>query len=152
MVSPNKENIHLTNWEIVSVNPTNKNWNWKDIFCFWTVGTQSIISFALLGSLYLLYNLNFYEVLFGSILASILVCFFSNLGGAPSQRHGIPFPVFLRISTGYLGAKYISLLRGFVGLFFKRSRSRMGFKGYLSRNDAIYGAPNNWSYHYYYIS
>ena len=43
MVSPNKENIHLTNWEIVSVNPTNKNWNWKDIFCFWTVGTQSII-------------------------------------------------------------------------------------------------------------
>ena len=118
MVSPNKENIHLTNWEIVSVNPSNKNWNWKDIFCFWTVGTQSIISFALLGSLYLLYNLNFYEVLFGSILASILVCFFSNLGGAPSQRHGIPFPVFLRISTGYLGAKYISLLRGFVGLFF----------------------------------
>ena len=65
-MSPNKENIHLTNWEIVSVNPTNKNWNWKDIFCFWTVGTQSIISFALLGSLYLLYNLNFYEVLFGS--------------------------------------------------------------------------------------
>ena len=117
-MSPNKENIHLTNWEIVSVNPTNKNWNWKDIFCFWTVGTQSIISFALLGSLYLLYNLNFYEVLFGSILASILVCFFSNLGGAPSQRHGIPFPVFLRISTGYLGAKYISLLRGFVGIFF----------------------------------
>ena len=118
MVSPNKENIHLTNWEIVSVNPTNKNWNWKDIFCFWTVGTQSIISFALLGSLYLVYNLNFFEVLFGSILASVLVCFFCNLGGAPSQRHGIPFPVFLRISTGYLGAKYISLLRGFVGLFF----------------------------------
>ena len=117
-MSPNKENIHLTNWEIVSVNPTNKNWNWKDIFCFWTVGTQSIISFALLGSLYLLYDLNFYEVLFGSILASLLVCFFSNLCGAPSQRHGIPFPVFLRISTGYLGAKYISLLRGFVGLFF----------------------------------
>ena len=67
-MSPIKENIHLTNWEIVSVNPTNKNWNWKDIFCFWTVGTQSIISFALLGSLYLLYNLNFYEVLFGSMI------------------------------------------------------------------------------------
>ena len=81
MVSPNKENIHLTNWEIVSVNPTNKNWNWKDIFCFWTVGTQSIISFALLGSLYLLYNLSFYEVLFGSILASICLLYTS-----PSPR------------------------------------------------------------------
>ena len=117
-MSPNKENIHLTNWEIVSVNPTNKNWTWKDLFCFWTVGTQSIISFALLGSLYLLYDLNFYEVFLGSILASILVYFFSNLAGTPSLKHGIPFPVFLRISTGYLGAKYISLLRGFVGLFF----------------------------------
>ncbi len=117
-MNPNKENIHLTNWEIVSVNPTNKNWTWKDLFCFWTVGTQSIISFALLGSLYLLYDLNFYEVFLGSILASILVYFFSNLAGTPSLKHGIPFPVFLRISTGYLGAKYISLLRGFVGLFF----------------------------------
>ena len=86
-MSPIKENIHLTNWEIVSVNPTNKNWNWKDIFCFWTVGTQSIISFALLGSLYLLYNLNFYEVLFGSILASILVCIFSNLFVRPRLVH-----------------------------------------------------------------
>ena len=28
----------------------------------------------------------------------------------------------------------------------------MGFKGYLSRNDAIYGASNNWSNYYYYIS
>tara|TARA_B100000989_G_scaffold227835_1_gene174907 strand:- start:5121 stop:6578 length:1458 start_codon:yes stop_codon:yes gene_type:complete len=117
-VSPIKQNIHLTNWEIVSVNPISKNWNWKDIFCLWTVGTQSIISFSLLGSLYFLYNLNFYEVMFGSILASLLVGFLSNIGGAPSQKHGIPFPVFLRISTGYVGAKYISLLRGVVGLFF----------------------------------
>ena len=117
-MSPNKENIHLTNWEIVSVNPTNKNWNWKDIFCFWTVGTQSIFSFALLGSLYLLYNLNFYEVLFGSLLASLLVIYLSYIIGKPSQKHGIPFPVFLRVSSGYQGAKFISLIRGIVGIFF----------------------------------
>ena len=117
-MSPEKEKIALTNWEIVSVNPVEKIWNWKDIFCFWSVGIQSIMSFALIASIYLLYNLNFYEVFLGSLLAVILVCFFSNLIGKPSQKHGIPFPVFLRVSTGYRGAKFISLLRGAVGIFF----------------------------------
>ena len=48
-MSPEKEKIALTNWEIVSVNPVEKNWNWKDIFCFWSVGIQSIVSFALIA-------------------------------------------------------------------------------------------------------
>ena len=117
-MSLNKEKIELSNWELVSVNPNSKNWNWTDIFCFWSVGTQSIISFALISSLYLLYDLNFYEVFFGTIIASLLICFLSSIVGSPSQKHGIPFPVFLRISSGYLGAKYISLLRGIVGIFF----------------------------------
>ena len=117
-MSLNKEKIELSNWELVSVNPNSKNWNWTDIFCFWSVGTQSIISFALISSLYLLYDLNFYEVFFGTIIASLLICFLSSIVGLPSQKHGIPFPVFLRISSGYLGAKYISLLRGIVGIFF----------------------------------
>ena len=86
-MSSEKEKFNLTNWEIVSVNPVDKNWDWKDMFCFWSVGLQSIMSFALIASLYFVYNLNFYEVLFGSILASILVCFFSNLGGAVSYTH-----------------------------------------------------------------
>ena len=117
-MSSEKEKFNLTNWEIVSVNPVDKNWDWKDMFCFWSVGLQSIMSFALIASLYFVYNLNFYEVLFGSLLASLLVCYLSYIIGKPSQKHGIPFPVFLRVSTGYLGAKYISLLRGFVGVFF----------------------------------
>ena len=76
----NKEKIELSNWELVSVNPNSKNWNWTDIFCFWSVGTQSIISFALISSLYLLYDLNFYEVFFGTIIASLLICFLSLSG------------------------------------------------------------------------
>ena len=104
-MSPNKENIHLTNWEIVSVNPTNKNWNWKDIFCFWTVGTQSIISFALLGSLYLLYNLNFYEVLFGSILASILVFFFFKPWWSTFTKTWYTFSSFFKNIDWLFGSK-----------------------------------------------
>ena len=88
-MSSEKEKFNLTNWEIVSVNPVDKNWDWKDMFCFWSVGLQSIMSFALIASLYFVYNLNFYEVLFGSLLASSLVIYLSYIIGKPSQKHGI---------------------------------------------------------------
>jgi nucleobase:cation symporter-1, NCS1 family len=112
-----KGKIQLTNWEIVSVNPNDKKWNWTDLFCFWGVSIQSIISFSLIASLYLVYELNFFVVFTGCLIGSFFVYFFANLIGKPSQKHGIPFPVLLRISMGISGAKYISLLRGMVGVF-----------------------------------
>ena len=105
------------NWELVSVNPNNKIWNWKDLFCFWGSNIQSIIGFSLIASLYLVYQLNFFIVLIGCIIGSILVYIFSNLIGKPSQKHGIPFPVFLRLSMGVYGARYVATLRGLVGIF-----------------------------------
>jgi NCS1 family nucleobase:cation symporter-1 len=116
-VTQQKTNIQLTNWEIVSVNPADKQWNWKTLFCFWGNSIQSIIGFSLIASLYLVYDLNFLVVLAGSLIGSIFVYFLCNLIGKPSQRHGIPFPVLLRTSLGIRGAKYVSLLRGLVGIF-----------------------------------
>ena len=110
-------NIELKNWELVSVNPSDKKWDWKDLFCFWGNNIQSIIGFSLIASLYLLYSLNFLVVLFGCLIGSFFVYLFANLIGKPSQRHGIPFPVFLRISMGINGARYISLFRGLIGIF-----------------------------------
>ena len=112
-----KGKIQLTNWELVSVHPNDKNWNWKDLFCFWGNNIQSVISFSLIASLYLVYQLDFLTVLCGCLIGSFLVYFFSNLIGKPSQKHGIPFPVLLRISMGLRAAKYVSLLRGIVGVF-----------------------------------
>ena len=105
------------NWELVSVNPNNKIWSWKDFFCFWGSNIQTIIGFSLIASLYLVYQLNFFIVLSGCIIGSLLVYFFSNLIGKPSQKHGIPFPVFLRLSMGVYGARYVAMLRGLVGIF-----------------------------------
>ena len=107
----------LINWEIVSVNPNDKNWGWKDLFCFWGINIQSIIAFSLIASLYLVYELSFFVVLFGCLLGSIFVYLFANLIGKPSQKYGIPFPVVLRSSLGFSGAKYFALLRGVVGIF-----------------------------------
>ena len=113
----NKGKIELTNWEIVSVNPNDKLWDWKDLFCLWGVSIQSIIAFSLISSLYLIYDLNISIVLLGCLLGTFFVYIFSNLIGKPSQIHGIPFPVFLRISMGVNGARYVSLFRGIVGVF-----------------------------------
>ena len=115
---PNKEKFDLVNWEIVSVNPVDKNWRWIDFFCFWAVNIQSIIGFSLIASLYIIYDLNFFIVLSGSIAATLLVYLLSNLIGTLSQKHGIPFPVLLRISIGLNAARYFAMLRGIIGIFF----------------------------------
>ena len=112
-----KSKNQLTNWEIVSVNPADKKWNWKDIFCFWGVSIQSIIGFSLITSLYLVYQLNFLVVLIGTLIGSLFIYIFANLMGKPSQKYGIPFPVLLRTSMGIQGARYVSMTRGIVGIF-----------------------------------
>jgi len=112
-----KVKYSLSNWDLVTVNPNYKTWNWKDLFCFWSVNVQSIIGFSLIASLYTIYSLNTFVVFFGTILGSILVYFFSNLIGKPSQKFGLPFSVLLRSSLGFRGAKFFGLLRSIVGIF-----------------------------------
>jgi len=116
-VNHNKSKYSLSNWELVSINPNEKNWDWKDLFCYWGGNIQSVIAFSLIGSLYLVYELNFFVVLFGTLIGSIFVCFFANLIGKPSQKYGLSFPVILRCSLGIKGAKYFGLIRGIVGIF-----------------------------------
>ena len=83
-----KSKKSLLNWELVSVNPNDKNWDWKDLFCFWGCNIQSVIGFSLIASLYLVYELNVFVVLLGTLIASILVYFLANLIGKPSQKYG----------------------------------------------------------------
>ena len=116
-MSPQNLKKNLTNWDLVSVNPNDKNWDWKVLFCFWGVNIQSVIGFSLITSLYLIYNLNTFVVFFGTIFGTLLVYLFSNLIGKPSQKYGLPFVVLLRPSLGIIGAKYFGLLRFLVGIF-----------------------------------
>jgi len=116
-VSQQKSKKTLINWDLVSVNPNDKNWDWKDLFYFWGVNIQSIIGFSLIASLYFIYDLNSFVVFFGTVLGSLLVYFFSNWIGKPSQKFGLPFVVLLRSSLGINGSRFIGLIRCFVGVF-----------------------------------
>ena len=112
-----KVKYSLSNWDLVTVNPNYKTWNWKDLFCFWGVNIQSVMAFSLIASLYIVYDINTFVVFFGTILGTFLVYLFSNFIGKPSQKFGLPFAVFLRSSLGYKGAKYFGLLRALLGIF-----------------------------------
>ena len=112
-----KVKYSLSNWDLVTVNPNYKTWNWKDMFCFWGVNIQSVIGFSLIASLYIVHDLNTLVVFFGTILGSFFVYLFSNLIGKPSQKFGLTFTVLLRSSLGFKGAEYFGLLRGLVGIF-----------------------------------
>ena len=112
-----KVKYSLSNWDLVTVNPNYKTWNWKDLFCFWGVNVQSVIGFSLISSLYLMYSLNIFVVFFGIILGSFFVYLFSNIIGKPSQKFRLPFAVLLRSSLGFNGAKFFGLIRSLVGIF-----------------------------------
>ena len=110
-------NIDLRNFELATVNPSNKNWEASDLFCFWANTIQTVIGFSLIASLYLIYDLNSGIVLLGSLVASLMIYILVSLIGHPSQKHGIPLPVLLRMSMGLSGAKYIGFIRTIVGIF-----------------------------------
>ena len=105
-MNQSKVKYSLSNWDLVTVNPNYKTWNWKDLFCFWGANVQSVIGFSLISSLYLMYSLNIFVVFFGIILGSFFVYLFSNIIGKPSQKFGLPFAVLLRSSLGFNGAKF----------------------------------------------
>ena len=134
-MSQQKSKKTLINWDLVTVNPNNKNWDWKDLFFFWGVNIQSVIGFSLIASLYVVYNLNSFVVFFGTLLGVFLVFLFSNLIGKPSQKFGLPFVVMLRSSLGINGAKYFGLTRGLVGIFMFGIQTYFLSKaiGYLTR-------------------
>jgi NCS1 family nucleobase:cation symporter-1 len=99
-VSQKNSSQNIINWELVAVNPNNKNWSWTDLFYFWGVNVQSVIGFSLIASLYTIYSLNFFVVFFGTLLGSILVYFFSNLIGKPSQKIRITICNYFKILFG----------------------------------------------------
>jgi NCS1 family nucleobase:cation symporter-1 len=116
-VNQPKVKYSLSNWDLVTVNPNYKTWDWKDLFCFWGVNVQSVIGFSLIASLYTIYSLNTFVVFFGTVLGSFFVYLFCNLIGKPSQKFGLPFVVLLRSSLGFNGAKFFGLIRSLVGIF-----------------------------------
>jgi len=94
-----------------------KNWGWFEIFNVWANDVQSLFGYTLAASLFLTYGLNGWAVFAAIILAGFFIMFLVNLSGSPSVKHGIPYPVFARVSMGVIGANFPAMVRGIVAIF-----------------------------------
>ena len=107
----------LYNVDLAPTPKNKKNWGWFEIFNVWANDVQSLFGYTLAASLFLAAGLNGWAVFLALILAGFFIMWLVNLSGKPSVKHGIPYPVFARVSMGVFGANFPAMARGLVAMF-----------------------------------
>ena len=107
----------LYNSDLAPTPKGKKNWGWFEIFNVWANDVQSLFGYTLAASLFLASGLNGWAVFAALILAGFFIMWLVNLSGKPSVQHGIPYPVFARVSMGVFGANFPAMARGLVAMF-----------------------------------
>ena len=107
----------LYNSDLAPTPKNQKKWGWFEIFNVWANDVQSLFGYTLAASLFLASGLNGWAVFLALILAGFFIMWLVNLSGKPSVKHGIPYPVFARVSMGVFGANFPAMARGLVAMF-----------------------------------
>ncbi len=107
----------LYNADLAPTPKGKKSWGWFEIFNVWANDVQSLFGYTLAASLFLASGLNGWAVFLALILAGFFIMWLVNLSGKPSVKHGIPYPVFARVSMGVFGANFPAMARGLVAMF-----------------------------------
>lgn len=107
----------LYNSDLAPTPTDKKTWGWFEIFNVWANDVQSLFGYTLAASLFLTFGLNGWAVFLAIILAGFFIMWLVNLSGSPSVKHGIPYPVFARVSMGVIGANFPAMVRGIVAIF-----------------------------------
>ena len=107
----------LYNKDLAPTPSSQKKWGWFEIFNVWANDVQSLFGYTLAASLFIASGLNGWAVFLALILAGVFIMWLVNLSGKPSVKHGIPYPVFARVSMGVFGANFPAMARGLVAMF-----------------------------------
>ena len=107
----------LYNKDLAPTPKSDKKWGWFEIFNVWANDVQSLFGYTLAASLFLASGLNGWAVFLALVLAGFFIMWLVNLSGKPSVKHGIPYPVFARVSMGVFGANFPAMARGLVAMF-----------------------------------
>ena len=107
----------LYNKDLAPTPSSQKKWGWFEIFNVWANDVQSLFGYTLAASLFIASGLNGWAVFLALILAGFFIMWLVNLSGKPSVKHGIPYPVFARVSMGVFGANFPAMARGLVAMF-----------------------------------
>ena len=105
----------LYNHDIAPVAPEGRTWGTFSLFAMWMSDVHSVGGYTFAASLFFL-GLAGWQVLLSMVVGITLVYFLMNLVGRPSQKYGVPFPVFARMAFGVMGANLAAIVRGIVGI------------------------------------
>ena len=131
----------LYNVDLAPTPKNKKNWGWFEIFNVWANDVQSLFGYTLAASLFIASGLNGWAVFAALILAGFFIMWLVNLSGKPSVKHGIPYPVFARVSMGVFGANFPAMARGLVAMFWYGAQTYAASTAVALLITAITGNP-----------
>jgi len=105
----------LYNHDLAPVAPEGRTWGTFSLFAMWMSDVHSVGGYTFAASLFFL-GLAGWQVLLSMVIGITIVYFLMNLVGRPSQKYGVPFPVFARMAFGVMGANLAAIVRGIVGI------------------------------------
>ncbi len=105
----------LYNHDLAPVAPEGRTWGTFSLFAMWMSDVHSVGGYTFAASLFFL-GLTGWQVLVSMVVGIGIVCVLMNLVGRPSQKYGVPFPVFARMAFGVMGANLAAMVRGIVGI------------------------------------
>ena len=105
----------LYNHDLAPVAPEGRTWGTFSLFAVWMSDVHSVGGYTFAASLFFL-GLAGWQVLLSMLVGITIVYFLMNLVGRPSQKYGVPFPVFARMAFGVMGGNLAAMVRGIVGI------------------------------------
>ena len=105
----------LYNHDLAPVAPEGRTWGTFSLFAMWMSDVHSVGGYTFAASLFFL-GLAGWQVLLSMVAGIAIVNILMNLVGRPSQKYGVPFPVFARMAFGVMGANLAAIVRGIVGI------------------------------------
>ncbi len=105
----------LYNHDLAPTAPEGRTWGTFSLFAMWMSDVHSVGGYTFAASLFFL-GLAGWQVLLSMVVGITIVYFLMNLIGRPSQKYGVPFPVFARVAFGVMGANLAAVVRGIVGI------------------------------------
>lgn len=105
----------LYNEDLAPVPEEKRTWKTYNLFALWMTDVHNVGTYVFAAALFAT-GLTGWQVFLGMLVGIMLVYFFINLVGKPSQRLGIPFPVAVRMSFGVFGANLPALIRATIAI------------------------------------
>ena len=127
----NYNNYKLTNENLDPIEIKNKNWFFFNYVCLWASLSITIPTY-MLGSSLIGFGMNWWQASFTILLGNCFIVFPMILISHAGAKYGISFPVLLRSSFGFNGAKFISIFRALIACGWFGIQSTLGGLAFYS--------------------